>query len=167
MIHFSIFVFFFLLTWAEGSTEFFFYQNLSIAVVGIVVFVINLSHFQVSWFTSEPLGQLYQSNLAQSILGWRAFKFVSLYKWWAMSFLKRRYPVIRNYWIGKFLIFFKNLLKKTIGQKSLNLWCGSILRYCRFKFVKVMIFRGEGGQKRGKKIIPKNSNVIIFGIRCT
>lgn len=136
--------------------------------------------------SSERLGQ-FQPNLAESIIGWRGFKFVQMKDhtllkgeiiWIVKNLMVSKFFSSKTIWSEKmkhvwkysqvvpsssglwgsnfnYEYIEKNLLnsaQKLIGQKSCN-FDGSIFRWCRYKFVQIMILRGKmGPQWKGGRV---------------
>lgn len=85
--------------------------------------------FDSFYRTTGPISTI----LAQRIIGWKRFTFVEM-----EGHCLFQGEIIRNY----FKLF--GIFQKTFGQKNSNLG-GSIFRYCRFKFVQIIIPCGRVG----------------------
>lgn len=77
----------------------------------VVVVVLNFSHFYL--FSKLKSLDQFQTNLVQSIIGWREFKFVQM-----NGHVLFKEEIILNYMLN-LLIFFQNLLKIHVARKSI------------------------------------------------
>lgn len=93
------------------------------------VFLKTFHIFDSFYRTTGPV----LTNLAQISIGWKRFTFVEM-----EGHCLFQGEIIRNY----FKLF--GIFQKTFGQKNSNLG-GSIFRYCRFKFVQIIIPCGRVG----------------------